>query len=159
MYFLSHCKTRGQGGVLVTWHIRSRKDELGLPDHYYPWHATRLRDKGNVFFSLSERGTLHQARTTDTFWQHALRKTICMPSKRSSFAGICTNDDDTLAQLDPLMHGRLRWILFKPPFGSHGATRPRSEQQLPWFLLAEWHEMIQRSRGSAAECLDVVVPG
>jgi hypothetical protein len=103
------------------------KTDLACPITIIPGHGTRLRDKGNLFFSLSERGKLHQARTTDTFWQHALRKTIWMPSERSSFEGIWTNDDDTLAQLDPLMHGRLRWILFTPPFGSHGAVRPRSE--------------------------------
>lgn len=103
------------------------KTDLACPITIIPGHGTRLRDKGNLFFSLSERGKLHQARTTDPFWQHALRKTIWMPSERSSFEGIWTNDDGTLAQLDPLMHGRLRWILFTPPFGSHGAVRPRSE--------------------------------
>jgi len=80
-----------------------------------------------------------------------------MPSERSSFEGIWTNDDDTLAQLDPLMHGRLRWILFKPPFGSRGAVRPRSEQQPPLLLRAEQNEMIHRSRESAAGCLGEVV--
>ena len=143
--------------VLATWHIRSRKDELACPITIIPGHGTRLRDKGNVFFSLSERGKLHQARTTDTFWQHALRKTIWMPSEWSPFEGIWTNDDDTLAQLDPLMHGRLRWILFKPPFGSRGAVRPRSEQQPPLLLRAEQNEMIHRSRESAAGCLGEVV--
>ncbi len=103
------------------------KTDLACPITIIPGHGTRLRDKGNLFFSLSERGKLHQARTTDTFWQHALRKTIWMPSERSSFEGIWTTDNDTLAQLDPLMHGRLRWIRFTPPFGSHGAVRPRSE--------------------------------
>ena len=103
------------------------KTDLACPITIIPGHGTRLRDKGNLFFSLSERGKLHQARTTDPFWQHALRKTIRMPSERYSFEGIWTNDDGTLAQLDPLMHGRLRWILFTPPFGSHGAVRPRSE--------------------------------
>jgi hypothetical protein len=82
-----------------------------------------------------------------------------MPSERSSFEGIWTNDDDTLAQLDPLMHGRLRWILFQLPFGSHGAVRPRSEQQPPLLLRAEQNEMIHRSRVSAAGCLGEVVPG
>ena len=103
------------------------KTDLACPITLIPGHATRLRDKGNLFFSLSERGKLKEARTTDTFWQQALRKTIWMSSERSSFEGIWTNDDGTLAQLDPLMHGRLRWILFKPPFGRHGGVRPRSE--------------------------------
>ena len=104
-----------------------KKTELACPITIIPGHGTRLRDKENLFFSLSERGKLHQARTTDTFCQQALRKTIWMPSERSPFEGIWTNDDDTLAQLDPLMHGHLGWVLFKPPFGSHGAVRPRSE--------------------------------
>jgi hypothetical protein len=45
------------------------------------------------------------------------------------------------------------------PFGSHGAAQPRSEQQPPWFLRAQWHEMIQSIRGSAVVSLDVVGPG
>src|ERR1700730_15717063 len=64
------------------------KTDFACPITLIPGHGTRLRDKGNLFFSLSERGKLHQARTTDTFWQHALRKTIWMPSERSSFEGI-----------------------------------------------------------------------
>src|SRR5712692_5200227 len=78
------------------------KTDLACPITIIPGHGTRLRDKGNLFFSLSERGKLHQARTTDPFWQHALRKTIWMPSERSSFEGIWTNDDGKLAQLDRL---------------------------------------------------------
>src|SRR5215469_16614799 len=50
------------------------KTDLACPITIIPGHGTRLRDKANLFFSLSERGKLHQARTTDTFWQHALRK-------------------------------------------------------------------------------------
>jgi hypothetical protein len=128
-----------RGGALY-WLLGTsvqEKTDLACPITLISGHGTRLRDKGNLFFSQSERGKLHQARTTDTFWQQALRKTIWMPSERSSFEGIWTNDDGTLAQLDPLMHGRLRWILFKPPFGSHGAARPRSEQQPPLLLCAK----------------------
>jgi hypothetical protein len=98
------------------------KTDWACPITIISGRGTRLRDKGNLFFSLSERGKLHQARTTVTFWQHTVRKTIWMPSEGSPFEGIWTNDDDTLAQIEPLMHGRLRWILFKPPFGSHGAV-------------------------------------
>jgi hypothetical protein len=57
---------------------------LAYPITNIPGHGTRVRDKGNLFFSLSERGKLHQARTTDPFWQHALRKTIWMPSEMPS---------------------------------------------------------------------------
>ncbi len=113
--------------VSVYWLLGTsfqEKTDLASPITILPGHGTRLRDKGNLFFSLSERGKLHQARTTDTFWQRALRKTIWMPRERSSFEGIWTNDNDTLAQLDPLMHGRLRWILFQPVLATCGIRRP-----------------------------------
>ena len=53
------------------------------------------------------------------------------------FQGIFGNDDDILAHLDSLLSHRLSLTLFKQPFGSHGAARPRSEQQPPWFLRVE----------------------
>ncbi len=82
-----------------------------------------------------------------------------MRDERSSFKGLLTIDDDTVASLRSLLQGQLRWILFKPPFGSHGAARLRSERQPPWFLCAQWQERIRRSGESAAQCLDVAVPG
>ena len=82
-----------------------------------------------------------------------------MQDERSSFNGMLTIDDATLAPRGFLMHDRLKWILFKPPFGSHGAIQPRQKQRPPGFLGAEWKPMIQRSRGSAAGSLDGVVPG
>jgi glucose/sorbosone dehydrogenase len=33
-------------GVLATWHIRSRKDGLGLPDHSYPWARNSIEGQG-----------------------------------------------------------------------------------------------------------------
>ena len=57
--------------------------------------------------------------------------------KRSSFEGIITNDEDTLAQLASLTKGRSRSLLFKQLFDSHGAAQPRSEQQPLCFLGAE----------------------
>jgi len=32
--------------VLATWHIRSRKDGLGLPDHSYPWARNSIEGQG-----------------------------------------------------------------------------------------------------------------
>src|SRR5216683_3760346 len=32
--------------VLATWHIRSRKDGLGLPDHYNPWARNSIEGQG-----------------------------------------------------------------------------------------------------------------
>jgi hypothetical protein len=104
------------------------------------------------------RGRHHQARTTDPL-QHAFRKTIEMQGEKSSFEGIWTHDDDPPAHLDSLRKGQRRCLLVKPPFGSHGAARLKSEQRPLWFLRAQRHEMVQRSRGSAAGCLDAVVPG
>jgi hypothetical protein len=43
------------------------KTDLACPITMIPGHGTRLRDKGNQFFSQSERGKLKEARTTDTF--------------------------------------------------------------------------------------------
>jgi hypothetical protein len=57
------------------------------------------------------------------------------------------------------MKGRPSFLLSKPPFDSHGAVRLRSERQPPCFLREEENQRIQRSRESAAECLDGVVPG
>jgi hypothetical protein len=68
------------------------------------------------------------------------------------FAGSSTSDDDLLAPLDSLLHGRRRGLLVTPPLGSHGAAQPRSEQQALCFLWAQWHERIQRSRVAAAAC-------
>jgi len=82
-----------------------------------------------------------------------------MQGERSSFSGILTNDDDSLAHLDSLMKGQPSSLLFKQPFDSHSADQLRSEQQPPLFLLAEWNEMIQSIRESAAGSLDAVVPG
>jgi hypothetical protein len=82
-----------------------------------------------------------------------------MQDERPSFKGMLTIDDTTLAPRGFLMHGRLKWILFKPPFDSHGAAQPRQEHRPPCFLCAEWKPMIQSIRGSAAGCLDGVVPG
>ncbi len=77
----------------------------------------------------------------------------------SVFQGIFTNDDDILAHLDSLLSCRLSLTLFRQPFGSHGAARPRSAQQPPWFLRAEWNEIIHMIGGSSAGSLDAVVPG
>src|SRR5689334_16697142 len=92
------------------------------------------------------RGRLHQARTTDPFWQHARWETIEMQGEKSPFEGIVTNNDDTLAHLDSLLKGRPSFLLSKPPFDSHGADRLRSVRQPPWFLRAQWHEMLQSIR-------------
>jgi hypothetical protein len=82
-----------------------------------------------------------------------------MQDERSPFEGMLTIDETTLAPRGFLMHGRLKGILFKPPFDSHGAAQPRQEQRSPCFLCAEWKPMIQSMRGSAAGSLDGVVPG
>ena len=105
------------------------------------------------------RGGFHQARTTETFWQQTLQEARWMQDERSLFKDILTNDDDPLAHPHSLLKGRPSSLLFKPLFGSHGADQPRSERQAPWFLLAQWHERIQKSRESAAGSLDAVVPG
>jgi hypothetical protein len=65
------------------------------------------------------------------------------------FSGNLTHDDDCLASLVSLKKKRRRWIPFKPPFDSHSADQLRSEQLPPWFLHAQWHERMQRSRECA----------
>src|SRR2546421_4432702 len=85
------------------------KTDLACPITRIPGHGTRLRDTGNLFFSLPERGKLKEARTTDTFCQQALRKTIWMPSEGSSFEGILTlscmvvSDGSSLRHLSVVM--------------------------------------------------------
>jgi hypothetical protein len=59
-----------------TWIIRSRKDGLGLPEFSFPLAQTRWRDKENLFFSLSRRGSLTQASKTGDSLQHALQDEI-----------------------------------------------------------------------------------
>ena len=57
---------------------------------------------------------------------------VCAPGSQMDaggkvlFSRIWTHDDDGLAPLGSLMQGLLRCLLFKPPFGSHGAVRLRS---------------------------------
>ena len=92
------------------------------------------------------------SRRTDLGVRRAFR------SQTSSFEGNFAHDDDTLAHLDSFMKGRPSFLLSKPPFESHGAAQPRSQQQPPCFLCEEWKQMIQRSRGSVAGSLDEVVP-
>jgi hypothetical protein len=75
------------------------------------------------------RGRLHQTRTTDP-WQHAFREAKEIQGEKSSFVGNWPHDDP-LAHLDSLRKGRRRCLLAKPPFGSHGAVRPRSAWQSP----------------------------
>src|SRR6266699_5995072 len=87
--------------VLATWYIRSKKDGLGLLDHSYPLTRNPIEGQGNRFFSLD--------------------------GERSSFDGFWAYDDDPLGRIDSLMKGRLRSLLFKPPFDTHGADRLRSE--------------------------------
>ena len=113
--------------------------------------------KGTGSSRWMARGGFHQARTTETFWQQTLQEARWMQDERSLFKDILTNDDDPLAHPHSLLKGRPSSLLFKPLFGSHGADRPRSERQAPWFLLAQWHERIQRSREDAAGSLDAVV--
>jgi hypothetical protein len=124
-----------------------------------PWHPTRWKDKGNLFLSLLKRGRLHQARQPGACLQFALQEASWMQDQSSSFKGMLTINDAIVVPLDSLLDDRLRCLLVTPPFDSHGAARPRLERQLPWFLLVQWHDRIQRSRGSAAQCLDGVVHG
>ena len=59
-----------------------------------------------------------------------------MQGDRSSFEGIWTNDDDTLAHINLLMKGRPRFLLFKPPFDSHGEpTQDRNSDHLALRML------------------------
>src|SRR6266516_4076785 len=78
-----------------------KKDRLGLLDHSYPLTRNPIEGQGNRFFSLD--------------------------GERSSFDGFWAYDDDPLGRIDSLMKGRLRSLLFKPPFDTHGADRLRSE--------------------------------
>ena len=82
-----------------------------------------------------------------------------MQGDRSSFEGIWTNDDDTLAHINLLMKGRPRLLLFQPPFDSHGGAHPRSEQRSPCPPHAERASTLHTRRVSAAGCLDAVVLG
>ena len=45
-----------------------------------------------------------------------------MQDERSSFKGLLTIDETTLAPRGFLRHGRLKGILFQPPCASHGAV-------------------------------------
>ncbi len=95
------CKSSTSPAAYPTWHIRSKKDGLGLLDHSYPLTRNPIEGQGNRFFSLD--------------------------GERSSFDGFWAYDDDPLGRIDSLMKGRLRSLLFKPPFDTHGADRLRSE--------------------------------
>ncbi len=56
--------------VMLYWLLGTsvqEKTDFACPITLIPGHGTRLRDKGNLFFSQSERGKLKEASTTDTF--------------------------------------------------------------------------------------------
>jgi hypothetical protein len=135
-----------------------KKGGLGLLDHAYPLTRNLKEGQGNRFFWLDgERKTLSGKHTADVL-AAVLSETIWMQGEQSPFGGFWQHDG-TLAHSDSLLKGWRTGLPFKPPFGSHGAVRTRSERQAPWFLLVEWHARIQSGRGSAAGSLDAVVPG
>src|SRR6266567_1849324 len=144
--------------VLATWYIRSKKDG-----------PSPLRSLLSLDTEL-DGGTGEPVLLTGWREEDAVRQAYCRRSSstRSQKPSGCrvssllskeSGHDDPLAPLDSLMEGRRRYLLVTPPFGSHGAVQTKLEQQPPWFLLAQWHEMFQRSWGSAAGSLDAVVPG
>jgi hypothetical protein len=78
-------------------HPFKKEMDVACPITLFPWHGTRWRDKRNLFISLDG-----ERKTTDPFWQHARWETNWMQGEKSSFEGILTNGDDTLADLDSL---------------------------------------------------------
>jgi hypothetical protein len=122
--------------VMATWNIRSQKDRLRLPDHYFPLTWNSIEGHGEpVPLAAPKRKSPSGGKNRRFLAAYA--QGSFAGAGLEVFQGIFTNDDDILAHLDSLLSHRLSLTLFKPPFGSHGAARPRSEQQPPWFLRAE----------------------
>ena len=98
----------------------------------FPGHKTRLRNKGNLFFSLeSERK--HASGKTNRYLRAECAPGSQMDARRKVlFLRILTHDDDCLAPLVSLKRGRRGSLRFKPPADNHGADRLRSVQQPPW---------------------------
>jgi len=57
---------------------------FAYPINIFSWHGARLKDKGDVFLSLLQRGRLHQARKTGASLQHVLREAMRMQGYQSS---------------------------------------------------------------------------
>jgi hypothetical protein len=122
--------------VMATWNIRSQKDQLRLPDQYFPLARNSIEGQGErVPLAAPKRKSPSGEKNRRLL--AACAQGSYADAGLSVFQGIFTNDDDILAHLDSLLSRRLSLTHFKLPFGSHGAARPRSEQQPPWFLRAE----------------------
>ena len=120
---------------MATWNIRSQKDQLRLPDHYFPLAWNSIEGQGErVPLAVSKRKSPsgEKNRRFLAAWAQGSYADVGL----SVFQGIFTNDDDILAHLDSLLSRRLSLTLFRQPFGSHGAARLRSEQQPLCFLRA-----------------------
>ncbi len=121
---------------MATWNIRSQKDQLRLPDQYFPLAWNSIEGQG-------ERVPLSAPkRKSSSCEKNRLLLAECAQGSYADaglevFQRIFINDDDILAHLDSLLFHRLSLTHFRQPFGSHGAARPRSEQQPLWFLRAE----------------------
>ncbi len=135
--------------VLTDRNIPWPKGPFPLPDSPFPVARDSMeRQRGPIPLALSKRKS-PSGKQNGAFWHQRLSEARWMQGQRSSFNRLLTIDDDTRTLLGSLRHCRRRGLRFKPPFDSHGANRQRAERQPPWFLLAEWYEMFQRSRESA----------
>ncbi len=121
---------------MATWNIRSQKDRLRLPDHYFPltWNSIEGHRKRDLLAVSTRKSSSCEKNRR---FLAACAQGSFAGAELEVFQGIFTNDNDILAHLDSLLSHRLSLTLFKQPFGSHGAARPRSGQQPLWFLRAE----------------------
>jgi hypothetical protein len=121
---------------MATWNIRWQKDRLRLPDQYFPLTRNSIEGHGErIPLAVPKRKS--PSGEKNRRFLAACAQGNYAGAGLEIFQGIFTNDDDILAHLDSLLSRHLSLILFKQPFGSHGAARPRSEQQPPWFLRVE----------------------
>ena len=67
------------------------------PIPHFQWHATRWRDKEDLFLSLWQREKLHSACQREAFWQQRLVEARWMQGQRSTFKDLLAIDDAILA--------------------------------------------------------------
>ena len=118
---------------MATWNIRSQKGQLRLPYQYFPLARNSIEGQGErVPLAAPKRKS--PSNEKNRRFLAACAQGGYADAGLSVFQGIFTTDDEILAHLDSLLSRRLSLTLFRQPFGSHGAARPRSERQAPCYL-------------------------
>jgi hypothetical protein len=109
---------------MATWNIRSQKDRLRLPDHYFPLTWNLIEGHGKPVPLAAPKRKSPSGGKNRRFLAACAQGSFA-GAGQEVFQEIFMNDEEILAPLDPLLSLLLSLTLFKQPLGSHGAARPR----------------------------------